>query len=186
MRYKNIALGTVLFTIIGMAAYLTLSHHGDRNKATESSALPDAYMEDVVATIMNKQGKISMKIVTSKVVHYSHYDVAQFSTPHLTIYRKSPQPWYVTSLHAKSMHGLDKIDFWDDVVIHHSADRNSAATLIKTTSLIVHPIEQTAETDQPITLIQPNITVNGIGMFANMNTGYVKLLKEARGEYAPG
>lgn len=185
MAYKNKALGTLLFIITGIAAWVTLSHRGQQESPSEAATLPDAYMEDVVATIMNKQGKMTMKIETPKVIHYGNYDVAQFTTPHLTIYRKSPQPWYVTSLHAKTMHGFDKIDFWDDVVIHHSADENSPATLIKTTSLIVHPNEQTAETDKPITLIQPNLTVDGTGMFANMNTGYVKLLKQARGEYVP-
>jgi lipopolysaccharide export system protein LptC len=143
-------------------------------------------MEGVTSTIMNPQGRISMKIVTPKVIHFSSLDRAEFTDPQLTIYRKSPQPWYVTSIHAKTTNGLDKIDFWDDVTIHHSADHNNPATLIKTTRLSVHPNEQTADTDQPITLVQPNIIVKGIGMLADMNSGDVKLLKESRGEYVPG
>ena len=186
MRYKNIVLSIAFFIAIGLAAWLTLSYRIHNNDMAQPTALPDAYMEGVVATIMNKQGNVIMKIVTPKVVHYSDLDRAQFTNPQLTIYRRSPQPWYVTSLHASTTNGLDKIDFWDNVVIHHAADHNNPATLIKTTRLLVHPIEQTAETNEPITLIQPNIVVNGVGMFADMNTGYVKLLKEARGEYVPG
>ena len=50
---------------------------------------------------------------------------------------------------------------------------------------MVHPNEQTAETNALITLYQPNITVNAIGMTANIDTGDIKLLSQARGEYAP-
>jgi lipopolysaccharide export system protein LptC len=186
MTYKNVALGLALAVAIVSAAWVTLSYRNQSALMTQATALPDAYMEDVVAIIMNKQGKINMKIVTPKIIHYSENDLAQFTTPELTIYRKSPQPWYVTSEHAKTVNGTDKIDFWENVVIHHSADSNNPATLIKTTSLVVHPTSQTAETIDPISLIQPNLIVNGIGMFADMSTGYVKLLSKARGEYVPG
>lgn len=185
MRYKNHVLSSVLFIAIGLAAWFTLSYRGHTNDTAEPSASPDAYMEGVTAIIMDPQGKMTMKIVTPKVTHYNSLDRAEFTDPQLTIYRKSSQPWYVTSIHAKTTNGLDNIDFWDDVVIHHSADRNNPATLIKTTHLTVHPNEQTANTDDPITMIQPNIVVKGVGMLANMNSGDVKLLKESRAEYVP-
>lgn len=142
-------------------------------------------MEVVTATFMDKQGKPSIKIETPKMVHYIENDASHLTDPQLTIYRKSPQPWFITSKFAKARGGIELLDFWEDVTIHHAADLANPATVIKTPKLTVHPNAQTAETSELITLIQPNITVKATGMFADMNVGSIKLLSEARGEYAP-
>jgi hypothetical protein len=34
-------------------------------------------------------------------------------------------------------------------------------------------------------LIQPGLVVNALGMYADLNTGDIKLLSQARGEYLP-
>lgn len=147
---------------------------------------PDSYMEDIHAVFMNKFGKPSMKIVTPYLVHFNEGDTTHFTLPQLTIYRETPQPWYITAKTAQSTAGMENVLFQDNVVIHHAGDLNSPATVIKTSTLMVHPNKKTAETDQPITMIQPDLTVNAIGMHADMNTGEIKLLSQARGEYAPG
>jgi lipopolysaccharide export system protein LptC len=126
-----------------------------------------------------------MKVITPKLVHYAESDTTHFTTPQLVLYRQSPQPWYVTSKFAKATQGTDNVNFWENVTIHHAADTNNPATLIKTTTLTVHPNDKTAETKDFITLTQPNVIVKATGMFADMNTGDIKLLSQARGEYVP-
>jgi lipopolysaccharide export system protein LptC len=101
------------------------------------------------------------------------------------LYRNSPLPWYVEAKHAKAHHGMDEINFWENVTIHHAADAQHPATLIKTESLFVKPNEQTALTKDFVTLTQPNLIVKATGLQADMNTGDIKLLSEARGEYVP-
>jgi len=75
--------------------------------------------------------------------------------------------------------------FWQNVIIHHAADGNNPSTLIKTTTLSVYPNQQIAKTEDYIVLIQPSIIVKAIGMNANLNTGDIKLLSQARSEYVP-
>lgn len=186
MTYKNALISIVISLIVGMAAFTTLSYHPQNNTAEEDEAqLPDAFMEDVHAIVMDKQGKPSMKIVTPKLVHYAEDDSTQFITPQLTLFRKSPQPWYITSKSGRATDGIDNIDFWDNVVIQHAADISSPATLIKTITLTVHPNKQTAETTAAIQLIQPNTVITATGMYADMNSGDIRLLSQARGEYVP-
>lgn len=142
-------------------------------------------MENVTATILDKFGKVSMKIVTPKMVHFAKNDSTDFIDPQLTIYHKSPNPWFIESRTAKALHGMDNVVFTDNVVIHHPADYNNPATVIKTTTLTVHPNEKTAETTEPITMIQPNSVMQAIGMHADMDSGNIKLLSQAQGEYDP-
>jgi len=183
---KPAIISLTIFLSVFLAVWATFSLYSSKtNSSTQGSATPDAFMEDVVAVILDKQGKPKMKIVSPKMVYYSKDDSTHLEAPQLTIYRKSPKPWYVSAKEAIATEGTEHVHFKNDVMIQRAADRNNPATVIKTTTLLVHPNTQIAETNDPITLIQPNITVNGIGMYADMNNGDIKLLSDARGEYVP-
>jgi len=172
--------------VISLALLLSFSPFNHRTKTVSAEPdLPDAFMEGVVAVILDKQGKPKMKISAPKMLYFSKDDQTHLTLPQLTIYRKSPQPWYVTSKSAIATNGIEVVRFQDDVMIQHGADRNTPATVIKTTTLLVQPNQQLAETSDPITLTQPNVVIKGIGMQADMNNGDIKLLSEARGEYVP-
>jgi lipopolysaccharide export system protein LptC len=185
MTYKYLLI-SLLVIAVGFAAWLTLSYQPQLivDEPLQNQK-PDAFMENVNAVIYDKMGKVKMKVATPKMVHYPTHDTTQFFQPRLMLYRKSPEPWYVTANNALAVDGMDIIHFWEDVAIHHPASASNPATLIKTIKLIVHPNQQTAETNELITLMQPNLVVNGVGMFADMNTGSIKLLSQTRGEYAP-
>lgn len=183
---KNTLMGFLLILSIGLSSWsILLGKKSDALTPTNSSTEPDAYMEDVVATILNKQGIPSLKIETPKMIHYPENDVTDISKPHITVYRQSPEPWYINSNFAKASSGIDQILFWDNVIIHHAQDSDNPTTTMTTTSLTVFPNQQLAKTDKPITVTQPNATLHAVGMFANMNDGTVKLLSNARGEYVP-
>lgn len=176
----------IMLTAVGLAVWATLLTYRPQNVTiAQNTTLPDAFMEDVTALIMDTQGKPKLKIVTPKMVHFTEMDTTELTSPELTLYRQSPQPWLITSKTAKATQGIEEVNFIDDVVIHHAADEKNPATLIKTSSLKVHPNKEFAETNELITLLQPNITVRATGMHADMKTGDIKLLSQARGEYVP-
>lgn len=186
MTYKNTIITLLMLAIVGMSVWTTLWTYNTPNAPLlKNTSLPDAFMEEVVSIIMDKQGKPKLMIVTPKMVHFADHDTTHLTTPQLTIYRKSPKPWYITSKYAKATQGIEHLNFWDDVIIHHPADEANPATLIKTATLTVYPNKQTAETEDVITLIQPHLTIKATGMQADMNIGNIKLLSQSRGTYAP-
>lgn len=186
MTYRNTLTGFISLLAMAGATWVTLlTLTPQTHPVVIVNQEPDAYMEDVTAVFMDQFGKPKMKIVTPKLTHYLNDDTTQLTDPQLTLYRKSPVPWYVTSHYAKATHGIDNVDFREDVTIHHPADANMPATIIKAPTLIVHPTSETAETNEEIELIQPNITVRATGMRANMNSGSIQLLSHAKGEYVP-
>lgn len=185
MTYKTTFISLTLLTAALLATGTTFLLFNAPVTVSAAQEQPDAYMENVVALMLDKQGKPKMKIVTPKMVHYKKNDATQLEAPSLTIYRQSPQPWYVTAHYAKAMHGIDHVDFWEEVTIHHSGDQRSPATLIATQKLTVYPAEQRAETTEDVTFTQPSIIVKGTGMRADMNTGEIHVLSQARGEYVP-
>lgn len=146
---------------------------------------PDAYMENIVAVIMNKQGSPSLKIEAPKMMHYAEDDMTYINYPHVTVYRQSPQPWYINSDHAEASYGTEQIVFSDNVVIHHPADVENPDTTMKTISLTVFPDKKQASTDDPVIITQPDTVIHAVGMLADLNDGTVKLLSQAKGDYVP-
>lgn len=146
---------------------------------------PDAFMEEIVATIMNKQGTPKLKIETPKMVHYASNDMTELTKPHVVIYRQSPQPWHIHANHAKATLGTTEITFWDDVVIHHLADAANPLTTMTTATLTILPEEKLAKTAEAVTMKQPNAKIDAVGMLANWEEGTVKLLSQAKEEYVP-
>ena len=185
MTYKNYIISIMMIIAVTAAILITLTNQAGTSTHKNDTQIPDAYMENVTAIILDKLGKVSMKIVTPKMTHYAKDDTTDFIDPQITLYHKSPNPWFIASKTAKAWDGIDNLVFNTDVTIHHPADYNNPATLIKTSTLTVHPNEKTAETVEPITMIQPNSIMKAVGMQADMDSGNIKLLSQAQGEYVP-
>lgn len=185
MTYRGTIMSILMTLALTTAVVMSLAYHTSTLPKVDESKLPDGYMEVVEATILDKNGKVSMKIVTPKMIHFAKGDTTDFVEPQLTLFHQSPTPWFITSKTAVAQHGIDQVLFHQDVTVHRPADFNNPATVIKTISLLVHPNDKTAETSDPITMTQPNTIINAVGMFADMNTGNIKLLSQAKGEYDP-
>ncbi len=185
MSYKKTLLTFIFLIGLVLSLMAFLSYQRNTTSIIANDDMPDAYMENVNAVIIDKTGNPSLKIVTPRVLHFSKNDTSEFIDPHLTLYRQSPEPWYIAAKFGRALNGINHVIFWDEVTMHHAADMQNPNTLIKTPKLTVNPKEQTAATDELITLIQPNLIIRAIGMSADLNAGNVKLLKEARGEYVP-
>jgi lipopolysaccharide export system protein LptC len=169
----------------GLSSWSILISQKPRITAPGKSTEPDAFMENIIATIINKEGARSLLIESPRMVHYTDNDTTVIESPHITVYRDSPEPWHINSDFAKATQGTNKIFFWSNVVIHHPVDESTPITTFKTNTLTVYPKEKIAQTADEVTLTQPESIVHAIGMTANLNDGEIKLLSQARGEYVP-
>jgi lipopolysaccharide export system protein LptC len=186
LSLKNSASGFLLIIAVGLSIWsILISKKPLPLTTTTSQNRPDAIMENVTAIILNKEGAPSLKIEAPKMIHYAENDATDIQKPHITLYRQSPEPWYINSNYAKATQGIEQIFFWDHVVIHHPRDIANPATTMTTVSLTVFPSQQLAKTNDNVTLIQPDTIINGLGMLANLNDGTIQLLAQARGEYVP-
>lgn len=186
ITYRNIIIGLGTAMTTGFIAWtMILPTSTTQPTMLPHKDLPDAFMEDVVAVILDKQGKPKMKIASPYMVHYPQNDMTELETPKITLYRQSATPWFITSKYGKALQGIKQVDFWNNVNIHHAADEKAPATLIKTDTLTIYPQAKLADTQSKITLEQPGLVVKAVGMHVDMNAGDIKLLSQARGEYVP-
>lgn len=174
----------MLILAVGLSTWSIYLSKKMRPFSSGDNTKPDAFMENVVATMINKEGAQSLIIQSPRITHYPKDDATIIESPRLTIFRDSLEPWYIDAMHAKATEGAAKIVFWDDVTIHHPHDKNIPITTFKTSTLTVFPKEKIASTKDDITLTQPETTIHATGMTANLNSGEIKLLSQTRGEYA--
>ncbi len=184
--YSNTVISSLFIAAIAVLAWtFFLSQNSVVPQSTRDDHQPDSFMQDVHAIVMDKFGRPSLKIVTPQMIHFAQNDTSVLTTPILTLYRNSPEPWYITSNIAYVTNSANNVEFKQNVLIQHAADNAHPATVIKTDTLMVHPNQKTADTADAITLMQPDAVVVGIGMHADLNTGDIHLLTRARGEYVP-
>lgn len=182
---KNTMIALLLILAAGLSSWSIFISKKAHVSASGKSTEPDAFMENVIATIINKEGVRTLLIESPRMVHYADNDTTVIESPRITVYRNSPEPWHINSDYAKATQGTNKIFFWSNVVIHHPYDESTPITTFKTNTLTVFPQEKLAQTADEVTLTQPESVVRAIGMTANLNDGEVKLLSQARGEYVP-
>lgn len=175
----------LLILAVGLSSWSILISKKKPVYIPKDSGVPDAYMEQVTATIIDKTGMQILKIESPKMVHYTKDDTTDIETPHITFFRQSPEPWHINSDFAKATQGIEEILFWSRVVIHHAQDIATNTTTMKTESLTVLPNKKIASTKDAVLITQPDTTIQAVGMWANLNDGVVKLLTDTKGEYAP-
>ena len=184
--FRNLIISLLLLIAAGLSAWsILISKQTTLLVIKNPTEHPDAIMENVIATIINKEGKPSLKIETPKMIHYAKNDTTDITTPHVTVYRQSPKPWTIDSQYAQATHGIVQINFWNHVVIHHPDDKLNPTTTMQMASLTVFPDKQIAQTDQAVVLTQPDTTIHAIGMLANLDNGTIKLISQTRTEYVP-
>ena len=146
---------------------------------------PDAWMENVSAVILNEFGKPALGIKTPRLAHYSGNDTTRIQKPEVTFYRNSPEPWHINAEEGIATHGIGNILFSTHVTVHHAADRLNPEILLKTESLTLLPDQNEANTQERVTITQPDAMIDAKGMSANLNTGIIHLLSDTRSEYVP-
>ncbi len=185
LSIKNFFIVLLLTVACGLSSWSIYVSKKVKPKVITADTLPDSFMENVIATIINKDGKPSLVIKSPKMVHYPKDDTVKITSPEITLYRDSPEPWYINANHATATHGAKEIFFWSNVVINHNKDKSAPITTFLTDTLTVIPKRHIAKTKDDITLKQPDTTVHAKGMKANWNNGEIKLLSTTRGVYAP-
>jgi len=189
MRFS---LTTLTWTLVLFAAFLASawSIFLSDTTPTVTPAHPvinhfDAYMEQVSATVLNRSGKPSLHIESPRMVHFPRNDTTRILKPVVTLYRKMSTPWTIHAEQGMAFHGIQKILFTQNVLVHHPADPLDPEMKLITESLTVLPDREKINTEEAVTLTQPDATIHAIGMDANFNTGIVHLLSDTRSEYVP-
>jgi LPS export ABC transporter protein LptC len=178
----------LLFTIILIIAFTGISllalMQAKKIVAVHTNAIdaPDFFMTNADFMQFDVNGNLSNHFYTSKITHFGDQNSYIFDSPTMQMYNANEQPWLITAQKGKSEKGKSKIYLWGNVQLKQgNGDKNNFS--ISTTSLIVYPDTKSAETPDPVTIIQGTSIAKTIGAKANFKSGTVELLSNVNCEY---
>lgn len=146
---------------------------------------PDFFVKNIYAVEFNPNGEIYHTLKTPYLLHYPFQDTSYLTTPELLLYSqdRSKQPWNISARKGIARQGTKVINLIDNVIIHEPAGVNNSNLTIRTSELTIYPATNLAQTDKPVTFIEPGIEVHSIGMNAYLKEKRVQLLNQAKGVY---
>ena len=185
--FHNSSFSLVLsfFTLCVIGGYPFLTQMNSQQIVlNESSHDPDAFATKVTAFYLNKDGKLQTQFKSPKMQHYYTENKTEFENPDFLIYTPNTSPWHIFALHGRATSGIESIQLWDNVHIHQDQSKTNHELNLQTSTMTLHPKTQTANTDQPVLLIQPGYQVSAVGVQLSLKEEKVDLMSNAKGEFS--
>ncbi len=179
---------TVLVLLAIFSSWLALSiSKGLVIKQVRNDALPNQVIQQAEVWQMDKTGKVNLHFTAQRLQHYTKNNITFMQQPHFLVYSKKQQPpWDITANQGKAINGTKHIQLWDNVVIHQNAAKpKSHATTILTEEIMLTPSTHIAETKKPVTIMQHGATLKGVGLKANLQKHWLRILSHVKAYYNP-
>lgn len=179
----------LLFTVILIIAFACISTlalmQAKKITAVHTNAAdaPDFFMTNADYVKFDTDGNINNHFYASKITHFGDRNNYIFDSPNMQMYSTKEQPWVITAQKGKSEKGRSKIYLWGNVQLKQGNGDDNNDFSISTTSLIVYPDTKSAETSDPVTIIQGTSIAKTIGAKADFKSGTVELLSNVDCEY---
>lgn len=166
------------------ASVFILQHANQPVKIAEKTTI-DSYVIGAIYTEYNSKGQIKTKMTAEKITHYQPQGTSVIEKPFIITYAADRTPWHIHADKAESDATGKKIILQGHVTIHEFPTKAHSETTIKTTELTLFPKKSLAETNKPVTLSQPFMSMDGNGFIANLKTGRYELKSESKVIYQP-
>jgi lipopolysaccharide export system protein LptC len=175
--------------IVLLAAMAALTYWLDRAVQSEGSLYvrdpsnPDIIVEDFSATKFNLDGSQRYALAAHRMVHRPDEDSTQLENPKLVHYEPGEPQVHIQSNHAYVSKDAKQVDFTGDVRILSEGDEQTGPISIATSRLQVMPDEDTARSDQEVTITSQHGSLRGVGLEFNSRTRNMQLHSRVRGQF---
>lgn len=145
---------------------------------------PDAYMMNAFYLRTNEKGLRDVILFAPEVTHYKFQDSSEFKNPQITVFKNGDE-WHITSKKAKGVQGASTFYFYDNVRVHQLPNKYNAGSVLLTQSLTVFPKKNLVTTRDFVTIEQPGVKINAVGLKGDLDSGNITLLSKTRSQYDP-
>jgi lipopolysaccharide export system protein LptC len=183
LPYKNWVMTLLLLMALAGSVWLMQQSflRGEEVNISQPTT-PDAFMTDMTYTSFDAAGSWGSHLQAARITHYADQDTSVIASPKM-ISRSGPLTWIVTAAHGTARQGLKTIHLEDHVQVDRMHATKGKTLTLQTSALTAYPQRKWAETDKPVTIIQPNSVVYATGLTADMQAGDIHLLSDVKGTY---
>lgn len=146
---------------------------------------PDFIVENFSATTLSEQGIPRFIVSATRMQHYPDDDSTHLETVKFASLQPDRPTLLIYALNGTISGKGDEIFLRDQVQIIREGDGKQSEMKFLTPFLQVIPDLDIAKTNQAVTLIEGNNTVQATGMIFDNQARTIKLLEQVRSEHAP-
>ncbi len=148
---------------------------------TAADKQPQFYLTNSFSRQFDEQGLLDTTIQSDHIQHHPEDNSVGLHQPLIKLYQNGAPNWTISAETGQVTQEGEKVDLQDQVLIIS----NDQLTSLKTQQLFIYPSQKQAQTAQPVLLNSSNGTTSAIGLEADLNTQYIALLDQVRGQYEP-
>ena len=176
---KNTYLLLFLLLFIIVVEYILSSALNKDNQLDDKIA--NHYLTDFTMTETNKKGEISWILDGKRLEKFPNSERSEVISPSMKILSKNDGYWIVTANKALDPDSLfESVYLYEDVQFTKHDSLGSIEMDITTESAVIYPKEEKVETDKFGIIKTPDSKTSGVGIIADIDNGYVKILSKAK------
>tara|TARA_B100000287_G_scaffold65903_1_gene57464 strand:+ start:265 stop:990 length:726 start_codon:yes stop_codon:yes gene_type:complete len=176
---KNTYLLLFLLLFIIVVEYILSSALNKDNQLDDKIA--NHYLTDFTMTETNKKGEISWILDGKRLEKFPNSERSEVISPSMKILSKNDGYWIVTANKALDPDSLfESVYLYEDVQFTKHDGLGSIEMDITTESAVIYPKEEKVETDKFGIIKTPDSKTSGVGIIADIDNGYVKILSKAK------
>lgn len=146
---------------------------------------PDVVITNFSATALGESGTPRYLLAARKMEHFPDDESTYLTEPRLTSPYKDKPPVHISADSGNVLNNGKEIDLHDHIVIVREAAGNLGELKVTTSYLRVMPDDQTAETDQPVTITDNHSVTTAKGLKLDSAARTLKLKAQVKADYAP-
>ncbi|CCQ10384.1 Uncharacterized protein YrbK clustered with lipopolysaccharide transporters [Pseudoalteromonas luteoviolacea B = ATCC 29581] len=146
----------------------------------DTLARPDYIATDLKQSMFNEQGQLTHTVNAVKVEMFQELGFSHFQAPIFTLYNQE-QNWQLTANEATLYENNTLI--LEGHVVATNMDDTSMISHINAEHIRVDIQNKTMLSEQPVTILGPNLTIKGQGLLADLNTDSIELNNHTRTIY---
>ena len=174
----------IAFIIAGIVSIFYMHQYLNPKAPVDQPAnVPDFIVTDLYIIGFNVQGDYDYTLRSVLAQHYPSDDHTDFSFPIGFSFSPTEPPWKITSDFGQANSGFTQVHLWGHVVMHQPESRNNNPSTLLTEDMMIYTQTTEAKTNAFVTARQPGIIITSQGVYADLNSGKVVLLKQARAIY---
>ncbi|MCP3680691.1 MAG: LPS export ABC transporter periplasmic protein LptC [Gammaproteobacteria bacterium] len=181
---KQLIIMLIAILLIASVVMVTLNLHQATAPAQKASASADSFMHGVKAKSFNQLGNIEDTVTSDYVTRDLKTGTTILQHPYIVAAADDAPAWHIHALYGKLTGPQQKIVYlWGNVKISQPVGPNSQNLTLLTPSLRYDSNSEFASTNAPVTIIQPDSIIHGVGMTANIKQGDIKILHNTDAQY---
>ncbi len=181
---KQLVIALIAILLIASVVMVAINLHKSTTPTEKASNNADSFMQGVKAKSFNQLGNIEDTVTSNYVTRDTKTGTTILQHPYIVAAEDDAPSWHIHAQHGKLTGPQQKIVYlWGNVRISQPVGPNSQNLTLLTPSLRYDSNSEFASTNAPVTIIQPDSIIHGVGMTANIKQGDIKILHNTDAQY---